>query len=400
MQLYFLIILILAVILTVFISYWVFSYRAKKKINYMLDALEDGETNFRFWKRGSFTNLNKPLNRLRDIFDKEMQFIRERERYYAQLLDTVQTGIVVVENNLDRIVYSNQKARELIGLSSLSSLRQLSNIDSSLYEAFIEVSEDANKQVTYYDERGQKRISISANIDSIDNKWLKIIVFNDISSTIDQTESESWTKLIRVLTHEIMNTVTPIASLSEALQNVKESSELKLGLETISSSSRGLIKFVESYRNLTRVAMPIKKAILVKDLVYNVLGLTEQFLSGYGTIARFEEKTEDTLIYADGGQISQILINLIKNAAQAGASKVTISSEIDLKDNVIISISNNGEPISLDAQKQIFVPFFTTKQDGTGIGLSLSRQIMLLHGGKLRLVKSDEESTVFELIFS
>lgn len=383
------ILVVLAIIIfTVFVSYWIFYRRAKKKINYMLDALEDGETNFRFWKKELFS-LNKPLNRLRDIFDKEMQFIQKREKYYAQVLDKVQTGIIIAQG--DRVLYSNKKARELVSLSSISSLRQLSNIDTAMYQAFTELSEEADRQLSYYDERGQKRISISASIDGDS----KIIVFNDISSTIDQTESESWNKLVRVLTHEIMNTVTPIASLSDALQNV-EGDELKLGLETISNSSRELIKFVESYRNLTRVAMPIKKALSVKELVNSVLEL----MTGYGVSFDFDEKTEDTFIYADSGQISQILINLIKNAVQAGATKVLISAEIDLRDNVIIRISNNGEAISLESQKEIFVPFFTTKQDGSGIGLSLSRQIMLLHGGKLRLVKSDTDSTVFELIFS
>lgn len=195
-----------------------------------------------------------------------------------------------------------------------------------------------------------------------------------------------------------MNTVTPIASLSEALKDV-EGEELQAGLETISSSSRSLIKFVESYRNLTRVAAPVRKAFYVRDLAAKVIELNDSFLKEHGAVASFEEKQSDILLYADQGQISQILINLMKNAVQAGARHISITADIDEKDCTTVNVANDGPPISPESQEQIFVPFFTTKQEGTGIGLSLSRQIMRLHGGNLRLLRSDAGGTVFSLVF-
>ncbi len=394
------ILLLLAVLLlTVLITSLATTDKVQRKVNYMLDALEDSETNFRFGRGNLFSrSLNSTLNRLRDIFDKETRHIRESESYYARMLDNVSTGVVVVERGTGRVLYSNRMARSLLGLATLNSLRQLSIIDKDVYEAFDSVEEGADRKASFYSESTQRRIAISASLDHIDGKDVKIIVFNDISSALEETESESWTRLIRVLTHEIMNTVTPIASLSEALKEV-QGDELKAGLETISSSSRSLIRFVESYRNLTRVAAPVRKAFYVRDLAAKVLELNDGFLREHGASASFEEKQSDILLYADEGQISQILINLLKNAVQAGASKVSITADINGSDCVVVNVANNGRPISPESQSQIFVPFFTTKQEGTGIGLSLSRQIMRLHGGNLRLLRSDDEATVFSLIF-
>lgn len=220
-----------------------------------------------------------------------------------------------------------------------------------------------------------------------------------------QDEQESWTKLIRVLTHEIMNTVSPIASLSEALShwaNVPEKEremDLKAGLETIASSSNDLIGFVQSYRELAGVARPIMKALMLDHLVNKVIGLTLEQCNEAGAVCTYRPKTDDILIYADESQIFRILINLIKNAVQAGAKHILITAEINQYDQTLVHVWNDGVPISPESQEQIFIPFFTTKQEGTGIGLSLSRQIMRAHNGMLDLTRSDEQGTEFTLTF-
>ena len=235
------------------------------------------------------------------------------------------------------------------------------------------------------------------------------ITLNRIKWIVDrrrqQNEQESWTKLIRVLTHEIMNTVSPIASLSDALshyvdvpQEIRDV-DVKAGLETIASSSKDLIRFVESYRELAGVARPVKKAIMVDELVSKVIELTSQQCMDAGVSCSYIAETEDVLIYADESQISRILINLIKNAIQAEARHISITSGIDSEEQTIISVSNDGIPISPASREQIFIPFFTTKRDGSGIGLSLSRQIMLAHNGRLDLVRSDSQCTCFTLLF-
>ena len=220
-----------------------------------------------------------------------------------------------------------------------------------------------------------------------------------------RNEQESWTKLIRVLTHEIMNTVSPIASLSEMLENYAEQPDnehkidIKAGLKTISSSSKDLIEFVEKYRQLTGVARPIKKAVLVNELIARVINLTSQECSSSGITCSYSSSNDDILIYADQGLISQIIINLIKNAKEAHATAITITSRLDQDVQTIIEVSNNGEAITTESMEQIFVPFYTTKPKGSGIGLSLSRQIMNQHNGSLDLIESNESNTTFALIF-
>ena len=217
-------------------------------------------------------------------------------------------------------------------------------------------------------------------------------------------EQDSWTKLIRVLTHEIMNTVSPISSLSDALaasMDEKGHSELdvKAGLETISDSSKNLIKFVETYRELSGVARPVKKAIQLQELMDKVIGLNREALAAKGAACSFSAGEPDLMLYADEGQISQILINLIKNALQAGAKHIRITASLNKDDETVIRIANDGEPIPVSAQEQIFVPFYTTKKEGSGIGLSISRQIMRNHNGSIDLVKSDANETIFEIRF-
>ncbi len=219
-----------------------------------------------------------------------------------------------------------------------------------------------------------------------------------------QHEQDSWTKLIRVLTHEIMNTVSPIASLSDALsksmdEDGRSELDVKAGLDTISDSSKNLIKFVETYRELSGVARPLKKAIELQDLLDGVIGLDKELLGAHGAECTYTPEDPDLMVYADEGQISQIFINLIKNALQAGAKHITITGRMGKEDEVILRIANDGEPIPVAAQEQIFVPFYTTKKDGSGIGLSLARQIMRQHNGSIDLVRSDESETVFQMVF-
>jgi len=217
-------------------------------------------------------------------------------------------------------------------------------------------------------------------------------------------EQDSWTKLIRVLTHEIMNTVSPIASLSDMMaksydENGHSELDIKAGLETISDSSKNLIGFVQTYRQLSGVAKPIRKALDLQELIDGVIALNSEFAASCGATCTYRPEEPDLMIYADEGQISQILINLIKNALQAGAKHIDISARMGQDDEVIVCVANDGEPIPAAAQEQIFIPFYTTKKEGSGIGLSISRQIMRNHNGSIELLRSDAGQTIFELRF-
>ena len=368
------------------------------KIDFMSDALDSGESAFRYSEdHWSDRRLNKSLNRLRSIFEAEKSDIRERERYFGIMLDHVQSGVIVIDG--DKIDYSNVIARGFLGMSDISSLRQIERISPELANAFRSASE-AESRASLVSERGTVQFSLSACTARLHGKDVSIVTFNDITLEMENNESESWTRLIRVLTHEIMNTVTPIASLSSALsQNLDayDTEDVRSALGTISSSSEGLISFVQSYRSLTHIAAPIRKAFYLRDLVNDSVTIAQA--NWPSAKVSYHELSEDIILYADYGQISQVMNNLIKNAVQAGASDIDITASIDKRERTVINVANNGEPISETGREQIFVPFYTTKGvSGTGVGLSLCRQIIRLNGGTINLTSSTPEATVFTIV--
>lgn len=368
------------------------------KIDFMSDALDSGESAFRYSEdHWSDRRLNKSLNRLRSIFEAEKSDIRERERYFGIMLDHVQSGVIVIDG--DKIDYSNVIARGFLGMSDISSLRQIERISPELANAFRSASE-AESRASLVSERGTVQFSISACTARLHSKDVSIVTFNDITLEMENNESESWTRLIRVLTHEIMNTVTPIASLSSALsQNLDayDTEDIRSALGTISSSSEGLISFVQSYRSLTHIAAPVRKAFYLRDLVNDSVTIAQA--NWPSARVSYHELSEDIILYADYGQISQVMNNLIKNAVQAGASDIDITASIDKRERTVINVANNGEPISETGREQIFVPFYTTKGvSGTGVGLSLCRQIIRLNGGTINLTSSTLEATVFTIV--
>ena len=368
------------------------------KIDFMSDALDSGETAFRYSEsRWRNRRLNKSLNRLRSIFEAEKADIRERERYFGTMLDHVQSGVIVIDG--EKIDYSNTVAKGFLGMAEISSLRQIGRISPDLANAFREASE-MESRASFISERGTVQFSISTCTARLHGKEVSIVTFNDITREMENNESESWTRLIRVLTHEIMNTVTPVASLSSALsQNLDSYSaeDIRSALGTIASSSEGLISFVQSYRSLTHISAPVRKAFYLKDLVNDSVNIAKANWPSVNVLYR--ELSSDVILYADYGQMSQVLNNLIRNAVQAGAGNVSITASIDKREQTVIDIANDGEPISASGQEQLFVPFYTTKgTSGTGVGLSLCRQIVRLNGGTIKLSSSTPEATVFTIV--
>lgn len=368
------------------------------KIDFMSDALDSGETAFRYSEsRWRNRRLNKSLNRLRSIFEAEKAEVRERERYFGTMLDHVQSGVIVIDG--EKIDYSNTVAKGFLGMAEISSLRQIGRISPDLANAFREASE-MESRASFISERGTVQFSISACTARLHGKEVSIVTFNDITREMENNESESWTRLIRVLTHEIMNTVTPVASLSSALsQNLDSYSaeDIRSALGTIASSSEGLISFVQSYRSLTHISAPVRKAFYLKDLVNDSVNIAKANWPSVNVLYR--ELSSDVILYADYGQMSQVLNNLIKNAVQAGAGNVSITASIDKREQTVIDIANDGECISASGQEQLFVPFYTTKgSSGTGVGLSLCRQIVRLNGGTIKLSSSTQEATVFTIV--
>ena len=389
---------VVLVILVVLITRALTKRKIIGKIDFMSDAIVSGESAFRYSETArSNRSLNRSLNRLRSIFEAERAAEKEKESYFALMLDHVQSGVVVLEG--EKVTYCNSIARGLLGMSNISSLRQIEKVSAPLAEAFRSAG-SSEVRSTVSSERGTATLSISACGASLNGREVKIVTFNDITREMEDNESESWTRLIRVLTHEIMNTVTPIASLSAELsENLAAHSEeeLRSALGTIASSSEGLISFVQSYRSLTHIAAPVRRPFYFREVATDAINIAG--INWPDVEVLYTELSEDVILYADEGQISQVVNNLVKNAVQAGATRVEITSQIDSRDRTVISVSNNGEAISPSVREQLFIPFYTTKgTSGTGVGLSLSRQMLRLNGGTIALTSSTAESTVFTIV--
>jgi len=356
----------------------------------MLESLQNEDTMFHF-SENSLDLYQREfsiyLNEIKKIIQKEKMEVRAREKYFEVLMNNVVTGIVTIDSG-GYVVNINDRALKLLGMEVFTHISQYERLDRAIFN----------------------RLSVSSTKVMLNAKAMTLYAINDIQDELEEKEQDSWKKLIRVLTHEIMNMITPISSLSDTLkdlgkENLKDNkAKINEGLSVISSTSKGLIAFVDSYRKITKVAVSVKHAILVSDLFNQIcvlekeeVGNTEGALNVEITV---QLENKDLMIYADEHQIVQVLINLVKNAIEADSTTIKLSAlEDKTTEDIYIEVSNNGKKISEEDASHIFVPFFTTKKKGSGIGLSLSRRIMFLHAGKLRLISSTEKETKFALIF-
>ena len=343
------------------------------KVTFLFNAIDNLDFSFNFPEQGRDRLVNESLNRIRRILETARREAIERERYYEQIINAVSTGIMVVDER-GCVLQHNEAALRLLGVEMLT-------FESQAAEKL--ASEDFSKRETTA---------------MLHDKKVRIVAFSDIRNELSSREMESWTKLIRVLTHEIMNNVAPITSLSETLSHKSDDSEIKEGLSVINSTGKQLLTFVDNYRRMTLIPQPQPKLFYVKPFLERMVAISKEY-SKTSDIHQ-DISLPDLLLYADESLIAHVVTNILKNAVEAGASAITIAAYTAPDDSVCIDISNNGKPIPTDEAQQIFVPFFTTKPTGSGIGLSISRQIMKQSGGSLELITSGDATTLFRLKFS
>ena len=343
------------------------------KVTFLFNAIDNLDFSFNFPEQGRDKLINESLNRIRRILETARHEAIERERYYEQIINAVSTGIMVVDER-GCVLQHNEAALRLLGVEALTFESQA---------AAKLASED---------------FSIRDTTSMLHGKKVRIIAFSDIRNELSSREMESWTKLIRVLTHEIMNNVAPITSLSETLSHKANDNEIKEGLSVINSTGKQLLNFVDNYRRMTLIPKPQPKLFYVKPFLERMVAISKEY-SKTSDIHQ-DISLPDLLLYADESLIAHVVTNILKNAVEAGASAITIAAYTAPDDSVCIDISNNGKPIPSDEAQQIFVPFFTTKPTGSGIGLSISRQIMKQSGGSIELITSSDSTTLFRLKFS
>ena len=378
-----------------------------KKVTFLFDAIDNGDFSFNFPTEKGFKEdkiLHQSLNRIKLFLQHTREEQMEREKYYEQILNAVDTGILVVDSH-DNILQHNQAALQLLDTDVLTHMNQVKG--------------------KLKDEHLAKHETQAM----LKDKHVRIIALSDVSHELSNQEVDSWIKLIRVLTHEIMNTITPVTSLSETLlTRVTEDKYLKQGLETIHKTGTELLAFVNNYRRFTHVPQPQPALFYV-----------EPFLERMALLCNHEVEIEvspkDLLVYADESLLSHVVTNLLKNAVEAFKEKGKLSAERNKQDgneqgrnkqecrsadlqsaaskkafirlqayanaqeSIIIDVSNNAGLIPEDVASHIFIPFFTTKPEGSGIGLSLSRQIMRVSGGSLSLHQDKAQGiTTFRII--
>lgn len=391
---------------TVWGFYRFYTYN-NRKVAFLLDAIENHDSAVHFYEQvvdKDSSQVNVMLNRIARILHNVKQETIQREKYYELIMDFVETGIVVIDDK-GTVFQKNQKALKLLGMEVLTNVRQLSRVSEHLEKAFAEAHSGQKLQVEYATERGMMHLSMRVSGMVIQDKQLHIIALNDINHELDEREIDSWIRLTRVLTHEMMNSLTPVTSLSEtllALPGAQADEELRQGLETIRTTGKGLVNFVMSYRKLTRLPSPEPTLFDVHPFLLRMVQLAEHQHPCPNIRITLEKISEDLMVFADESMLAQVMTNLLKNAIHAiGASEdgeIRLRAFVDDQDMIHIEVSNNGPEITPEMAEQIFIPFFTTKEDGSGIGLSLSKQMMRLQGGSISLLPYRDEWTTFSIM--
>ena len=398
--------MILSLCFLIFSIWWQLSlYRIHtKRVLFMIDALENNDNAIHCPEENTTPetrDINRALNRVGHILYNVKSETAQQEKYYELILDCINTGVLVLNDN-GAIYQKNNEALRLLGLNVLTHIRQLSKVDVTLMQK-VEFCRTGEKlQITFNNERGTVNLSIRVSDITIRKEHLRILALSDINSELDEKEIDSWIRLTRVLTHEIMNSVTPITSLSDTLLSLSDThdEEIRNGLQTISTTGKGLLAFVESYRRFTRIPTPEPSLFYVKAFIDRMVELARHQNTCENITFHTNISPADLIVYADENLISQVVINLLKNAIQAigtqAGGKIEISARCNDSEEVLIEIKNNGPAIPPEIADHIFIPFFTTKEGGSGIGLSISRQIMRLSGGSITLLPGKETKFVLK----
>jgi len=394
--------------------------RTNKNIRFFFDSVRNDDSNLAFPddnKSGSLKELHQSMNNV----NQQIQHLKienaQQEQYFQKILEHLATGIITY-NHKGFILHANSTAKRLLSMDVLTHLQQIERIDKKLLLIIKNLKPFERHLVAINTKQGEIQLSLKSTSFGYDKNELIILSVQDIKHELDEKEVDSWMRLIRVLMHEIMNSITPITSLSKSLSNIYQPGEKPVtpqditektiattlqGLNVIKEQGKGLMEFVESYRKLTRIPKPEMKFFKVSELFSRVKLLADSIETGEKTEFSFIIDNSDLEIFADENLVSLVMINLIKNAVEANENnpqcKIKIEAGCDQNDHKEICVYDNGPGISKENLEEIFIPFFTTREKGSGIGLSISKQIMGAHGGTLKVRSMPDKETVFCMSF-
>ncbi len=361
----------------------------------------------------SFDDLKNAFNDIIRKFQKARADKEEHFRYLQTVVQHVGIGLLAFRQD-GKVELLNTAAKRLLQIPALKQISDLKRISAELMNTLTHLKSSETALVKIQQNNELLQLAISATEFRMRNQNFTLVSLQNIQSELEEQELDAWQKLIRVLTHEIMNSVTPISSLAATLNELvankgdtlletENREDLLSGLQTIRKRSEGLLHFVEAYRGLTRVPTPKFKLLRLRDLLSRVVQLMQPEFKASNVTCSLDVVPDTLELMADPELVEQIVINMVKNALQAvdgqPEARIDLAAKIDTRGRVIIQIADNGPGISEELQDKIFIPFFTTKENGSGIGLSLSRQIMRLHDGSISVQSNPEDGTVFTLRF-
>jgi nitrogen fixation/metabolism regulation signal transduction histidine kinase len=392
--------------------------RANLKIVEYFDLIKNRESAFKLnndQSENSFSKIRKKINETNEII-QDIQIEKEiQTNYLNHIVNHINIGLFSFDEN-GKIKFINPEAKRILGVSTVFKIADLEKVDTRFVELLQNIQ--AGQQEIIELKESSQKLSINCGLLNLRNEKNKLISFHDIDKHLYQNEIESWNKLIRILNHEIMNSITPITSLSKTIKkyffdgnNLKEPENLQSktisrtveGLDIIEERGSGLIHFVENYRKLSSLPKPKKSSFSVESLFYHIINLFQQNFSDNNIRVDFNITPKNLILKADKDQITQTLINLVKNSLESLKTSenptLRLKAFPDGNNKVCLSVEDNGNGIPKEIIDDIFIPFYTTKESGSGIGLSLSKQIMKLHDGTIKVVSRPNISTEFTLAF-
>ena len=410
--------LFLPVIIIQLVDFYNFHKKAQTEVEQFVESIHYRDFSRHFDVKEApqeLQSLRKGFNEINTTFkvisrEKETQY-----QYLQKILELVNTGILSYEHANGEIVWMNESFKNMLGIPYLKTIHSLERRDHLLYHEILELRPGENKIVSITKDSNSSKIVMAATAFQTDGKIYKLIAFQDVNEALDETEAKAWQKLLSVMTHEIMNSIAPISSLAETMLHRLKSAvselegetgaleDLQLGLDTIRRRSEGLLKFAETYRNLNKITRPNLKKILARDLFENLHHLMQPTLEQKNIELEIILKDPALELDADANLIEQVLINLVVNAIEAVKDieqpQIILSAINSLNNRVTIKVADNGTGMSAELIDNIFIPFFSTKKSGSGIGLSLCKQIMLLHKGNIQVQSIEGEGSAFLLHF-
>lgn len=399
---------------------WWFISRTNREVARFLEAARHADYSQRFGYQDLGTGFGELAAAFTDILDrmyKQRSNLETDVRRLNALIDHIPIPLLTVRGD-DSIILQNNASRRLFGAAHVTQLGDLRQFGASFHDAVAEAVPGQRELVTFVVEGIEYKLTLATSENIIAGESSRLVSLQDIQSELNITQAEAWQDLVRVLTHEIMNSITPVTSLaataSEVVDDVvqkagpdselhEDLNDLQDAVHTVARRSDSLVQFVNSYRQITRLAPPEKKRVHIRDLFDSVSRLAEAEWPGCESVITVSVVPEELDVYADRDLLEPVVMNLLRNAIQATNEKddadIELHGRFNRRGNVIIEVTDNGPGIPDEIANKIFVPFFTTKADGSGVGLALARQVMTAHGGFVRVGENEGGGAAFTLTF-